>query len=53
MSKYVVEFLTTNRYGGLVDKSVVVLARDERHATLIVQTKHPRAAIGYVEQVQK
>lgn len=48
MTKFVVEFLTTNRHGGLVDRAVTVRAASADQARAIVQAKHPAAAIGYV-----
>lgn len=51
MGRYVAEILTTNRHGGLVDRSVYVRAASEAEARALVAAKHPLAAIGYVGMV--
>jgi hypothetical protein len=48
MTRYVAEILTTNRHGGLVDRSVYVRAESADAARAMVAAKYPRAAIGYV-----
>lgn len=48
MTKYVVEMLTTNRYGGLEDKAIVIRAESADAARAIAEAKYPNAAIGYV-----
>jgi hypothetical protein len=48
MTTYVVEYLTTNRHGGLVDKSAKVRAASPEAAAAIIQSRNPNAAIGWV-----
>lgn len=48
MNTYVVEMLTTNRQGGLVDKAITVRAASAEQARAAAEAKYPDAAIGYV-----
>lgn len=48
MTTYVVELLTTNRHGGLVDKAITIRAESAEAARAAAQSKYPNAAIGYV-----
>ncbi|GAA0260375.1 hypothetical protein [Rhodanobacter caeni] len=48
MQTYVIEYLTTNRYGGLVDKVAFVRTASADSARAKFSAKHPHVAIGYV-----
>ena len=48
MRTFIVEYLTTNRFGGLVDKVARVRAADADEARAVFQAKHPTVAIGFV-----
>lgn len=48
MQTFVVEMLTTNRNGGLVDKAVAIRAESAEAARAIAEARYPNAAIGYV-----
>lgn len=48
MQTFVIEYLTTNCYGGLVDKVAVVRATSADEARTKFSAKYPNVAIGYV-----
>lgn len=48
MQTFVIEYLTTNRFGGLVDKVAIVRAVSTDEARAKFASKHPNVAIGYV-----
>jgi hypothetical protein len=48
MQTFVIEYLTTNRSGGLVDKVATVRAASADEARAKFSAKHPNVAIGYV-----
>jgi hypothetical protein len=52
MSRFVVEYLTTNRHGGLEDREVVVRADSAEAAKALVAARYPQAAVHYAEAVQ-
>lgn len=48
MQTFVIEYLTTNRFGGLVDKVATVRAASADEARAKFSAKHPNVAIGFV-----
>lgn len=48
MQTFVIEYLTTNRHGGLVDKVATVRAASADEARAKFSAKHPNVAIGFV-----
>jgi len=52
MQTFIVQYLTTNRHGGLEDRETTVRGRTERMAADVFMTKHPGAVITWIELAQ-
>ena len=48
MKKFIVEYLTTSRHGGLMDKVAIVRAENANDARAKFEAKHPGVAVGFV-----